>query len=249
MTLETFKVMREMFPPRVWLQFLMIPVALFVLGFMNAGPSLSSRMIGGLVSLAPIPFMLVGVHFFVKLRYSRVFAPFERVREQLDALSDDGIRAAAQSAIEKTTLFRAYPATSPLAPGLPPRVAEFFGVYDRLDFFLPGNPSPYFSVCRSLIGPVPNNDDAVKIGETYELDSCVAVHLITERVTCHRPPIGVGEVARCGNLRPLHYASVWHFVAQMAAFKSLEDEIGHKHIVRPRLLDKRPRWRVDGATT
>jgi len=226
---------------------------MFLIGFVAGGPTVGWRVAIGLgaAALLPVIFVLVLVysHFYLRFRYGRVFGEMEQARRQLESLAPEGMRAAAEAALKSTPYFLSFPATGSPGMDLPSGVAEFFERYDRVDFVQPGNASPYVSVCRTLIGAVPLNDDALKIGEAYVPDSCVAVHLRTGRVTVHHPPIRAGEVARCGELLAVRYESVWHFIASLTAAQRIGDAHGFKAFPRQAELDKRPLWRVAGAAS
>ncbi|HYD01332.1 MAG TPA: hypothetical protein VEB22_08910 [Phycisphaerales bacterium] len=244
---------REMGGMNVLLKLPLTMAMMFLIGFAAGGPTVGWRVAVGLGAAALLPvlivFLIVGSHFYLKARYGRMFGEMEQAKQQLERMTPNEVRAAAEAALSGTPYFLSFPATGSPDSDLPSGAAEFFERYDRVDFVQAGNASPYVSVCRSLIGPVPLNHDALKIGEAYIADSCVAVHLRTGRVTVHHPPIGAGEVARCGELRGLRYDSVWHLIAGLAAAQRIGDAHGFKPFPRQAQLDKRPLWRAAGGTS
>ena len=237
--------MRELMGPWRVVRILIMPAWAFVIGYFIFGPTSPYALTAGVLTASACVVMLAGIFLYFKLRHGRTFKLFTEAHTRFDAMSADEARAAAQHAIESSGLFRAFPATQSFGGDLPSGITDFFACYDRLDLVLPDSPSPHLSFCRTLLGPVPGNPDAVKIGELYPTGSCIAFHLPTGRVTGHDPPVRPGTVARCAVLPPARHMSVWHLVALLAEWHRLSEEHGYKHFRRRRALNDRPQWRVE----
>lgn len=236
--------MREMFGTARLLRVLIAPILLIGLGFFMA-PAGANPYVNAATYAVVYATIMGAVYLFIKLRYGRAFKQFAEVHTKIDATGIDQVRAAAEWEIANSGLFRAFPATATLDGDLPANVLEFFGKYDRLDFIHPNSPSPHISLCRTLLGPVPGNPDALKIGELYATGSCIAFHLPTERVTGHDPPVRPGTVGRCAELPSARHLSIWHLVAILAEWHRLCERHGYDHFKRRKRLNDRPNWRVE----
>jgi hypothetical protein len=246
--LETLRLMREMFGIGRIARVALLPFVLFGMGYLIT-PAGSNPWVNGTIYASVYVLFLAGIYTYIKLRHGGTFRRFAEAHKHINAMSIDEARAAAEHEIATSGLFRAFLATQSLGGDLPAGVLDFFGKYDRLDLILSDSPSPHLSLCRALLGPVPGNPDALKIGELYPTGSCIAFHLPTERVTGHDPPVRAGTVARCAVLPPARHMSIWHLVALVAEWHRLGERLGYNQFKRRARLNDRPNWRVEPSRT
>jgi len=245
---ESLKFTWEVMGPwRVLRVLLLLPLMGFAVGFAAAGPSVGSRVVVGVITAGAWYVFCVGLYLYIEIKNRGALKQFEAVRARFDAMSRPDATAAAVREIEASGLFRAYPATRLPLGGLPKGVDDFFACYDRVDVILPDNPSPLISLCRSLVGPLENNADAFKFGESYAPGSWVALHVPSGCVVSLDEPPRAGQIARLAGIAGARHRSVWHLIAILAEWKRVGDQHGFKHPSRRPRMDKRPRWRVNGA--
>lgn len=249
--LKTIRIIMACGGGRLARQILMCYAIMMAFGFIMGGPTIANRLTTGLIlcgTTTVLMALLIGwkVGWF-RYRNREALKEIAAARARTAAMTPDELRAHAESLVATTPYFLAFPATRLPDESLPPAVREFFEKWDRVDFCLPGNPSAYLSICRDLVGKVPENLDAVKVGETYTVGSCIAVSLQTGRVTCHNPPIHKREVERLGQIEDLHNRSLWHLLANLGDAQRIAEGRGFAPFPRTPVLDKRPKWRTAGA--
>jgi hypothetical protein len=181
------------------------------------------------------------------VRNKHALAEIRETARRIRVMTNDQARQHLRDLAATTPHLLTFAATRPPDSTIPAPVAEFFSDWDRVDLCTKGNPSPYLSVCRELIGTVPNNPGAVKVGEIYTAGSCIAVSPHTGRVSCHAPPIRRAEVQRVAKVEALSHASLWHMLACLAESLRIGERHGFEPLPRVSAQDNRPSWRVAGA--
>lgn len=229
------------------LSYLGMLVPIFVLGYTWGGPTSTQRISAGFWAMGVFLGVFVAIYLLltivVRVRLGPLYRPIKQAQRELEAMSDEQLRTAAIMAIETTGYFRSSPATIPIEPGWPQGVADFFSVYDSVDFVLPGTSSAYLSICRALVGPLDQNPGMLKVGEWYPLGSYIAVCRETGRTVSGYRVVPARQMSRHLESRQLSQLSLWHYIALCAAQHRIAALLGKPVYTRSPQHDTRPQWR------
>lgn len=235
------------------LTWLSIFASAFAIGYNVSGQTTTQRVTGGLWALGIFLVVFAAIYLvllvIVRMRLGPLYRPIKQTQRQLAAMNDDQLRTAAITAIETTTYFRAVPATQPPEPGWPQDVADFFSVYDSVEFVLPGTTAPYLCLCRTFVGNIEGNPGLLKIGEWYPAGSYIAVCRSTGRVVSWHCVTNAPTTKRLLVNDQLSQRSIWHYIALVAAQQRVADFVNKPVYLRSPKLDTRPAWRSEGPSS